>query len=190
MILKLILLASLLLAWSPLVVYVVYAVRVSDPVLQSIIAGVVTLTPVLLAYMQHRTTMAVKTASDVAKTASDAANAATQRAAMEVREVKETVKIASDNAVTAAEKVQEVAEKTDAKLENIEHVTQSVHTLVNSAMSTQLKLNAVMARRLADITKGTHEGHADEEAAKLAEQLYSDHEAKQNIVDAGKTIKS
>lgn len=66
------------------------------------------------------------------------------------------------------------------KLRSIGKTADATHTLVNSAMSTQLKLNAVMSRRLANMTKN----QTDRDAAALAEKLYEDHEVRQRIVDA------
>lgn len=144
-------------------------VTVPEAVLQSLIAGVVTLT---LAYMQHRTNISVRRASDLA-------SAATQQAAVAVREVKDTVKVASAHAVTAAAQVHSVAAKTDKKLDEISKTATDTHTLVNSNMAVQLKLHAVTARRLSEITKDP----VDIKAAELAEQLVSEHETKQDLVD-------
>jgi hypothetical protein len=69
------------------------------------------------------------------------------------------------------------------KVEAITQTNQQIHTLVNSNMGVQLKISAVFARRIANMTKGTTEGPDDERAATLAEQYLNEHEAKQRIVD-------
>lgn len=56
---------------------------------------------------------------------------------------------------------------------------ESIHTLVNSAMGTQLRISAIALRRLSDMTKHA----ADEAAAELAEKLSNEHEQKQRKVD-------
>jgi hypothetical protein len=87
----------------------------------------------------------------------------------------------------AAAKVEEVAAVleqstivSDAKLDSLALVSSATHTLVNNNMAIQLKLNAAVTRRLANITKNS----SDVEAAELAEKLVAEHEAKQAIVDA------
>lgn len=92
----------------------------------------------------------------------------------------------SDVAVRA-EAVAVAVKASDSKVAHIEAVTehtqqtvQAVHTLVNSATGVQLKLNAVMARRLASLTKLA----PDDIAATEAERLYDEHQAKQAIVDS------
>lgn len=70
-------------------------------------------------------------------------------AAIEVKEVKTTL------ATTGS--------ATEVKLNEIAQVGVAVHTLVNSNMGAQLKLNAVVSRRLAEITKDKE----DIEAAEL-----------------------
>jgi hypothetical protein len=66
------------------------------------------------------------------------------------------------------------------KLNSIQKTGETVHTLVNSNMGTQLKLNAISLRRLATITNNP----VDVDAAMLAEKLLKEHEAKQAVVDA------
>jgi hypothetical protein len=88
-------------------------------------------------------------------------------AAQKVEAVKQT--LASNNVIT------------NQRLDGIADVGHKTHTLVNNAMGVQLKLNAVMARRLATMTRET----ADVAAAKAADDLYAEHMAKQAKVDAG-----
>jgi hypothetical protein len=58
----------------------------------------------------------------------------------------------------------------------------TIHTLVNSSYSAQLKINATAMRRIADLT-----GHADDrKAAEQAERLYREHEAEQQKLAAAK----
>jgi hypothetical protein len=66
------------------------------------------------------------------------------------------------------------------KLDGISKTGESVHLLVNSSMSNQLRLTAVVTRRLAGVTKDP----TDAAAATLAEKLYHDHAVKQSEVDA------
>jgi len=71
-------------------------------------------------------------------------------------------------------------ERNERKLETIAKTAESVHILVNSSMSAQLKISAVALRRVADLTR-----HPDDAAAaELAEKLLAEHEAKQKLVDS------
>jgi hypothetical protein len=69
----------------------------------------------------------------------------------------------------------------ERKLDGLAVVTDKTHTLVNSNMGVQLKLNALVSRRLADLTRDP----ADITAAELAERLYHEHQGKQAVVDSG-----
>jgi hypothetical protein len=87
----------------------------------------------------------------------------------------------------AAEKVERVAEvaaraeaTTQTKLAEIARVGVDTHTLVNSNMGVQLKLNAALSRRIADYTRNAD----DIAAADLAQLLYDEHLKKQAVVDA------
>jgi hypothetical protein len=90
-------------------------------------------------------------------------------------------------ATHAAEQVVEVATKTEDVRKtlvetdsNVNHKLDTIHTLVNSNMGTQLKISAGLARQLADLTK-------TESALKIAEEyerLVADHDAKQAQVDS------
>jgi hypothetical protein len=107
-------------------------------------------------------------------------------AAKEVREVK----------AAAVEVKDTLKETTKAQTEGMKSLTQIAtdtqktgaltHDLVNSASLVQLRLYAVAARRIADLTKEP----ADLEAAATAEKLHHEHEIKQqqataNAVKAG-----
>ncbi len=90
----------------------------------------------------------------------------------------------------AAAKVDEVAVKVNEtndvnnkKLDGLAQVAQDTHTLVNSNMAVQLKLNAVMSRRLANMPNATED---DKRAADLSEKLFHEHEVKQATVDKSK----
>ena len=61
------------------------------------------------------------------------------------------------------------------KLEAIQTVSKATHKIVNSAALVQLQLNAIMARRIANMTRDS----ADEVAAALAEELYKMHKEQQ-----------
>ena len=86
------------------------------------------------------------------------------------------------NARKAAVKVEEVkevladtTEKNVERLNEIAKVGVETHTLVNGAMSAQLRLTATFARELAT-SRGLP---ADVKAAELAEKALEEHEAKQ-----------
>ena len=83
----------------------------------------------------------------------------------------------------AAFKVDEVKTTLAEQTAATSHKLDDIHTLVNSNMGTQLKLNSVLARRLADLPGATE---ADRTAATDAERMYNDHVAKQAVVDGGK----
>lgn len=93
-----------------------------------------------------------------------------EQAALAVKEVAATLKVTT--------------KETDDKLEDIQKTGNAVHVLVNSAMSSQLRVSAVALRRIADLTK-----HPDDAAAAdLAENAHREHEMKQHVVDAGNKI--
>lgn len=121
---------------------------------------------VMLAWMNHR----AKRASDAAEVAAKAADRAATAAATKVEEVKEAL----------AETTAETAET----LADIARVGHDTHTLVNSNMAVQLRLNKVMAVRLAGLSKGTADEADDAAAAKLATAALEEHEAKQRVVDS------
>lgn len=90
----------------------------------------------------------------------------------------------------AADKVQVVAEKLDEtttvqteKLVEIAKVGEATHTLCNSAMGAQKRLLAATARAKYEVTGS----EVDRVAAEFAEADLRAHEAKQAIVDSGKT---
>lgn len=89
-----------------------------------------------------------------------------------------------DASVIEVSKVKTTLETTTAvastKLSAIAVVADATHKLVNSSMSIQLRIASVALRRVADITKDTH----DEEIAAEAEAQYAIHEAQQSVVDA------
>lgn len=65
------------------------------------------------------------------------------------------------------------------KVSKIVKTGDDVHTLVNSAMGAQLKLNAVSTQRLAMMTHSP----VDVEAAALAEKALKEHQARQSVVN-------
>lgn len=67
------------------------------------------------------------------------------------------------------------------KMAQLSKVAGKTHTLVNSNMGIQLKLNAGNSQIVAEL-RGRPE---DIEAAKLAEKMLTEHEGKQAQVDAG-----
>lgn len=113
-----------------------------------------------------------------------------EKAAVQVAEV--AVK-AEEAAAAVAEVVQVVSDdraKTTEQLEGLavavaetKKTGESIHILVNSSMSYQLKVAMLALRRIAGFTKGTPVGEEDEAAAQQAEKLYREHEEKQGLVD-------
>ena len=87
------------------------------------------------------------------------------------------VKVSHDE---AAVKSDAVAARADEKMDALTKVAGDTHTLVNSNMGAQLELNAVMSRRLADITRDPE----DEKTAVLAAKMWVDHKSRQATVDA------
>lgn len=65
------------------------------------------------------------------------------------------------------------------KLKEVAKMIAQTHSLVNGAMGTQLKLNAMTTRRLAMMTQD----QMDVDAAAVAEKALSEHEAKQVVAD-------
>lgn len=84
------------------------------------------------------------------------------------------------NSKKTAEKVETVATKLDA----VQVTTDATHTLSNSGRGALLLLSRSQSRRLADLTHDP----IDAEAADVAESIYRDHMASQQIVDSGGTI--
>jgi hypothetical protein len=91
---------------------------------------------------------------------------------------------------TVAEKVEQVRvdqvktnEVQVGKLTKIEETGEKVHTLVNSNMGVQLRLNAALSRQVANLTINPEEKEAAIRAAELAESLLHEHEIKQTVVD-------
>lgn len=68
----------------------------------------------------------------------------------------------------------------NAKLVMIAAVANDTHTLVNSAMGTQLKLHAITARAKADLRP---DDEADKKVAELAESMLRDYLARQKVLD-------
>jgi hypothetical protein len=93
---------------------------------------------------------------------------------------------ANDTADKVAEVKVDLARSSEAqveKLTKIEETGEKVHTLVNSNMGVQLRLNVALSRQVASLTINPEEKMAAIKAAKLAEALLHEHEAKQGIVD-------
>lgn len=70
--------------------------------------------------------------------------------------------------------------KQEVKIAKVEEIAKQTLTHVNSGKGLQLKLGAVVSRRLAELTKNP----TDIEAANLADKLLIEHEKEQAIVDA------
>lgn len=126
-----------------------------------LVAATSTIATIAVAFLQMRTRNAVLDSASEAKGRDEVT-------AQKAEEVKATLEV--HTAVT------------DARLSELKSVAHETHTLVNSNMGVQLKLNAAVTRRLAGLT-----GHADDlAAADLAEQMYQEHLKKQAQVDAAK----
>jgi hypothetical protein len=139
---------------------------VSDPVALALVTGIIGLIGVMFqAIMAYFLARLNKGQGEAAIKADEVAVVAS-RAAGKVDDVKTTLEHS-----TAA---------TDVKLDGLAKTGDAIHTLVNNAMGVQLKLNAVLARRLASMANATP---GDIEAAKAAEALFDEHMKKQAIVD-------
>jgi rRNA maturation endonuclease Nob1 len=132
----------------------------------------------LVQYMQSRSK---------AKDEKEARAEARQAAREAVQSAREAARDAKDAAESAAAKVTAVAvaaeaqgERTTQQLSAIAKVGNDTHTLVNSNMGVQLKLNAALAKRISDMSGLTD----DRKAAELAQMLYDEHVKKQAAVDA------
>lgn len=149
----------------------------SDVVWQALIAGVVTLT---LAWMQLRTQALARSNAVKVEEVKTTLETVAVKAAVKAEEVKVALE-------TAAVKVEEVKavladteHVTDLRFDKLAKVAKATHTLVNNAMATQLRLNMVVTKQLADETgKPAHL-----EQARQAELLYQEHMRKQDVVDA------
>ena len=120
----------------------------------AVMIGVMT---AVLGYFQTQTRDAVDKKGEEAAVAAEQARSKAAEAATAVRQVKTTL--------SAANKSQ------DTKLDNIATTTDASHMLLNGNMETQLKLNAVAMRRIAQLTNNP----VDAEAAELAEKALADH---------------
>ena len=87
-----------------------------------------------------------------------------------------------DDTATKVDSVVGGAKARDVKLDALSVVTSDVHKLVNSNMGAQLKISAIFARRISDLTSKPQ----DATIAAEAERLLADHIAKQAIVDENK----
>lgn len=90
-------------------------------------------------------------------------------------------------AATAVEQVKTDLTNTqdvvNGKLDKAQEIAEKTHTLVNSNMGAQLKMHALLCRRMAEKT-----GEPDDlSAATQAEKLLAEHEDKQAVVDRGDT---
>lgn len=96
-------------------------------------------------------------------------------------------RIKSSERNTAAIKQRDATEakidRADEKIGQVGKVADATHTLVNSNMGTALRSSASALRRYADLT---HD-EKDIALALAAETLLAEHEAKQKMVDQGRT---
>jgi hypothetical protein len=96
------------------------------------------------------------------------------------RSVDKAAKKADEHADRTADRVEKMQdsvtrkdEKVEAKLQSLEKVGKETHSLVNGALGVQLKITSILARRLAEMPGATAE---DQEAARVAEEKYAEHE--------------
>lgn len=87
---------------------------------------------------------------------------------------------AEETAIAVAQELASAQKVTDAKLLGLAETGTSTHLLVNSAMGLQKKQNALLARRVAQLTNDPEDALAADEA----ERLWAEHEKKQAAVDA------
>jgi hypothetical protein len=92
-------------------------------------------------------------------------------------------KMDANKAAALQEKNSQRIEATAHQIAVVADVTQDVHTLVNSNMGVQLKLNADLSRWKANQMKGGPGAQEAERAAIEAEIIYQNHVAKQHLVD-------
>ncbi len=102
------------------------------------------------------------------------------RTALVANERGEETKQAALSAATKVEAVKVALDHHDDKLVDLKKTTDDVHILVNSAMAKQLKLVALLARRIANLPGSTLE---DAASADAADKALSDHLANQSLVD-------
>jgi hypothetical protein len=92
-------------------------------------------------------------------------------------------KMDANKAAAMQEKNSQRIEATAHQIAVVSDVTKDVHTLVNSNMGVQLKLNAELSRWKANQMKGGPGAADAERAAVEAEFIYQSHVAKQHAVD-------
>lgn len=101
----------------------------------------------------------------------DAAIAAKQAAA-KVEVVKNALAHSADKVLTTEAAKMDLLQKTNTSVDQI-------HVLVNNRMGVALQSVAIMARRIADLTKS----ESDEAAAVAADKASAEHDEKQRVVD-------
>lgn len=93
--------------------------------------------------------------------------------------------VTSRAAAKAAAKAVDVAVITSSvasqKADDLAAKTETIHILVNSERGALMKVSAQQARRIADLTKAPE----DVALAEVAEALWTEHMAKQAVVDSG-----
>jgi len=63
-------------------------------------------------------------------------------------------------------------------------VSNNIHTLVNSQMGNQLRVNMLQSRQIADMTTDPQRKKVAIDVADEAQRLYEDHQRKQAVVDS------
>lgn len=136
---------------------------ISDAVTVTTITGILGLITTIFTGIMAFMTVKLNIKASAAATAVDGVRIKAEEAASMVNDVK--VKLASST------------DNVNGKLEEISKVGKAVHALVNSAMTAQLKINAIALRRLAFVTNNPE----DAAAADVADNLLKEHLAAQPV---------
>lgn len=118
-----------------------------------------------------------KTHNSLQLSGAEASNAAHQAKKDSVKVIA-TVKEAGIATVGVIEEAITKAEEINPSLDDLTTMTKETYALLNVNMGIQLKLNMVLSQRIADMTKDV----TDIEAAKHAELLYKEYQAKNGLV--------
>jgi hypothetical protein len=132
----------------------------------------------------ERDRLAAEEVAKVARKAEEARQALEASNKETARKLEELHRSQADGLAKAAKETEIVKQTLATTTAASQGKLDDIHTLVNSNMALQMGISAGALRRVADYSKGSSEGPADEAAAQLAESALHSHEAKQKIVDA------
>lgn len=136
-------------------------------IVQAVLSFLSTALIAILGYYTYK----VKVNSEKVAVTAKAAAVEVKEAAVKVEEVRTTLE---DTTKVTDQKLNDLARDVGSARETGE----KIHELVNSAMTLQLKVNAVALRRIAELTNNSD----DIAVAALAEKSYLNHEAKQRSI--------